>query len=109
MNTKQFFYVEVNGKKKDSVTNTRSQHISYQSHVTPPHSHCIIYNGTGSLMFTPPPDTPFSHIVTNVELMHFFSHPLRDSFFVKLSILYGKGPVVNVTGTDIPCGMGVLK
>ncbi len=43
-----------------------------------PHSHSIVYNGTGSLMFTPPPDTPFSHIVTNIELMDI---ELMDLFF----------------------------
>ena len=31
--------------------------------VTPPHSHSIIYHGTGSLMFTPPP-TPLFHTLS---------------------------------------------
>jgi len=44
--------------------------VLYQTHTSPPpHSESIIYHGTGSLIFTPPPDTPFSHIFTNVELI----------------------------------------
>ena len=34
-------------------------YIVPKSHVSPPHSDSIIYNGTGSLMFTPPPPHPF--------------------------------------------------
>ncbi len=51
LNTKQFDCVVEKFKKRDSVTDGRSQHISHRkSHVHPPHSHSIIYIGTGSLI-----------------------------------------------------------
>ncbi len=53
LNTKQFDYVVVKLKKKG---------FSDQSHPSPPHSHSIIYNVLGFLiylMFTPPPRHPF--------------------------------------------------
>jgi hypothetical protein len=48
----------------------------------PPPSQSIIYYGTGSLMFNPPQDTPFSHIFTNDFLMTLFlkKHPPTPLF-----------------------------
>ncbi len=50
--------------------------VLYHSHTSPPPSpKSIIYYGAGSLMFTLPPDTPFSHIFTDDFLMTLFLHP----------------------------------
>jgi hypothetical protein len=67
--------VVVNWKKKDSVTNARSQHILYQSHTSPPPFELhFIYHGTGSLMFTPPP-TPLFHTLSLMSSWWIFFSP----------------------------------
>jgi hypothetical protein len=78
---------------------------------SPVHSHSIIHNGLWSLMFTPPPDTPFSHIVTNVELMDFFfTHTPPDTPWIyryfTVSCVTRIFYVENVTGQLCQCRNG---
>jgi hypothetical protein len=69
-----------------------------QSHFTPPPAQSIIYCGPGSLMFTLPPDTPFSHIFINDFLNNLFPN----------HYLYGPIRFGSTIRTPCVCQMSII-